>query len=228
MGQNPIGIKRTKSFLIKYNQLDSAHRESMLAWSHLPAERLPVNDQKWYVEQIARHEMAHIVVAKALGFSTGEATLVLHSPDGSHLGTSVINLDYPTPSLSEVSAYLDRRVIILLAGYIAEPAAASERLSCAYRTIQNKSVESESDLQKALELIQVKLNIEGITRPNANNEILHTLVLRASTIVEDNFSVISALAQRFADRIEFYEQRIGWTGSEIDNQPEIQQIVKTQ
>lgn len=224
MGQNPIGINRTKRFLIEFNQLDSAHRKSMLAWSCLPAERLPVNGQKWYVEEIARHEMAHIVVAKALGFSTGEATLVLHSPDGSHQGTSVINLDYPTPSLGEVSAYLDRRVIILLAGYIAEPADASERQSCVYHTIQSKS--AESDLQKALELICVKLNIEGISRPNAIDEILHTLVLRASTIVEANFSVISALAQRFADRIEFYEQRIGWEGSEIDKQPEIQQIVK--
>jgi hypothetical protein len=48
------------------------------------------------------------------------------------------------------------------------------------------------------------------------------------TIVEANFSVISALAQRFADRIEFYEQPIGWEGSEIDKQPEIQQIVKAQ
>jgi hypothetical protein len=226
MGQNPIGIERTKRFLIEFNRLDSAHRESMLSWSILPAERLPVNGQKWYVEKIARHEMAHIVVAKALGFSTGGVTLVLHSPDGSHQGTSSINLDCPTPSLSEVSAYLDQRVIILLAGYIAEPADASERQSCAYLTIQSKR--GESDLQKAWELIRVKLNIEGISRPNAINEILHILVPRALTIVEANFSVISALAQRFADLIDFYEQPIGWEGSEIDKQPEIQQIVKAQ
>lgn len=226
MGQNPIGIERTKRFLIEFNQLDSAHQESMLDWSCLPAERLPVNGQKWYVEEIARHEMAHIVVAKALGFSTGDATLVLHSPDGSHQGTSVINLDYSTPSLSEVSAYLDRRVIILLAGYLAEQAVAHERQSCAYQTIRSKL--EESDLQKALELIRIKLNIERISHPNAIEKMLHALVLRASTIVEANFSVISALAQRFADRIEFYEQRIGWEGCKIDEQPEIKQIVRNE
>jgi hypothetical protein len=46
MGQNPIGIERTKRFLIKFSQLGSAHQESMLDWSCLPAERLPVNGQK--------------------------------------------------------------------------------------------------------------------------------------------------------------------------------------
>lgn len=226
MGQQPTGIKRTKRFLIEFNKLESAHQEAILAWSCLPLERLPINDQKWYVEEIARHEMAHIVVAKALGFSTGEATLVVHSPDGSHQGTSVINLDSPTPSLSEVSTYLDRRAIVLLAGYLAEPADAHERKSYAHQIIQSKI--TESDLQKALELIRIKLNIEGNFHPKGMGDILHTLVLQTSTIVEANFSVISSLAKKFADRIEFYEQCIGWEGSEIDKQPEIQQIAKVQ
>lgn len=224
MGQNPIGIKRTKRFLIEFNKLDSAHKESMLTWSRLPTEQLPINDQRWYVEVIARHEIAHIVVAKALGFNTGEATLVLNSPDGSHQGTSVINLDFPTPSLSEVSNYLDRRAIILLAGYLAEPADANVRQTNAYEIVSTKT--AESDLQKALELIHIKLNIEGISDPSAVNQSLHALALRASAIVEANFKIISALAQRFAERIEFYEQRIGWEGCEIDKQPEIQQLVK--
>lgn len=222
MGQNPKGIARSKNLLIEFEQLDSAHQESMVAWCRLPAERLPVTDQRWYVEKIARHEMAHIVVAKALGFRTGDATLVLHSPDGSHQGTSVVNLDYPTPSLEAVSTYLDRRVIILLAGCIAEPDDVSERRSGAFRTVKSES--AESDMQKARELIQVKLNIQGISHPNAADDMLRTLGRQASNIVEANFCVISALAQRFADRIEFYEQRIGWEGSEIDKEPEVQQI----
>lgn len=224
MGQNPIGIKRSKRLLSEFSQLDSVHQELMMDWSRSPDMPLPIDDQKWYVEEIARHEMAHIVVAKALGFSTGEVTLVLNSPDGSHQGTSVINLDSQTTSLSEVSNYLDRRVIVLLSGYIAEPADATERESCAQYSIQSKN--AESDLQKALELIQIKVNIERISQPNTVDKILRSLAQQSLTIVEANFSVISALAQRFADRIEFYEQRIGWQGSEIDEQPEIQHIVK--
>lgn len=224
MGENPIGIKRTKSLLIEFNQLDYAQQESMLAWAHSPEERLRITGQKWYVEEIARHEMAHIVVAKAMGFATGNATLVLHSRDGSHQGTSVVYLDSSTPSLSEVSTYLDKRVIVLLAGYLAELDDAHERKSNAYKIIQSKS--SESDLQKALELIQLKLNIEGNSHPNAIDNTLYELVLRASVIIEANFSVISALAQRFSTRIEFYGQCIGWEGCEIDKEPEIQHIIK--
>lgn len=226
MGETPIGIKLSKRLLIEFSLLKPVHQKLMMDWSHSPDMPLPIGDQKWYVEEIARHELAHIVVAKALGFSTGSVSLVLHSSDGSHQGTSDINLDCQTPSLSEVSAYLDRRVIVLLAGYIAESDDASVRNSCVNSPFTNKN--AESDLQKALELIQIKSNIERVSHPNANDKILRSLVLRSSTIVETNFSVISALAQRFADRIEFYEQRIDWEGSEIDNQPEIQHILKAQ
>ena len=219
MGQNPIGIDRSKRLLLKFNQLDSVHQKLIMDWSCSRDESLPIGDQKWYVEVIARHEMAHIVVAKALGFSTSEVTLVLNSPDGSHQGTSVIKLDSQTTSLSEVSAYIDRRVIVLLAGYIAESDDASERMSCAHHISQKST---ESDLQKALELIQIKSNM--IPQPNTRDRILSSLALRSLAIVEANFSVISALAQRFADRVEFYQQCIGWTESDIDEQPEIKLI----
>lgn len=222
-GQNPIGINRSKQLLIEFNKLDSSDQEAILDWSQLPPERLPIKEQRWYVEAIARHEMAHIVVAKAMGFSTGEATLVLHSPDGSHQGTSLIHLERSTPLLVDVSTYLERRIVILLAGSLAEPEEAHERTSYARRLIREKI--TESDLQKALELIRVKLNIEGSSQPNAIEGALHLLVKQASSIVEANFGVISSLAQKFAARIDFYEQRIGWEGHEIDVQPEIQNIV---
>jgi hypothetical protein len=79
-------------------------------------------------------------------------------------------------------------------------------------------------MQKVFELIQIKLNIQGISHPNAPDEMLRTLVRQASKIVEVNFCVISALAQRFADRIEFYALGIGWEGRDIDKEPEVQQI----
>lgn len=224
MGQNPKGIERSKSLIIEFDKLEIKNQEQLIAWSKLPSVRLPIkNEQKWYVEEIARHEMAHIIVAKAVGFGTGEATLVLQSPDGSHQGTSMIYLDCSTPSLKSVSTYLDRRIMVLLAGYLAEPADALVRQNHKHQIIQSKM--TESDLQKVLELIQLKLNIESSLDPNAIESTLHAMTERASAIVEANFNVISSLAQKFADRVEFYEQCVGWLGDEIDNQPEIQQIV---
>lgn len=226
VGQNPTGINRTRRLLIEFKKLNSTDQEAISNWAQLPQERLPIGDQRWYVEAIARHEMAHIVVAKAMGFVTGGATLVLHSPDGSHQGTSLINLECSTSSLNDVSRYLERRIIVLLSGYLAEPEEAHRRKSCAHQIIQEKI--TESDLQKALELMRVKLNIEGSLQPDAVKIALCVLVKQASEIVEKNFGVISSLAQKFANRIDFYGQRIGWEGREIDEQPEIQRIEKEQ
>jgi hypothetical protein len=227
MGQHPNGINRSKQLLIEFNKLDSSDQETILNWSQLPSEQLPVKmDQRWYVEAIARHEMAHIVAAKAMGFRTGQATLVLHSPDGLHQGTSLIHLDRSTPLLKDVSTYLEQRIIVLLAGNLAEPEETHERTSNAQQIINAKI--SESDLQKALELINLKLNIEGIYQRNAVEGTLYSLVEQASIIVETNFGTISSLAQKFATRINFYGQHIGWEGHEIDEQPEIQNIVPVQ
>jgi hypothetical protein len=224
MGQNSKGINRSKHLLNEFNNLDSEQQKSILAWAKNPEEKLPINDQRWYLEEIARHEMAHIVTAKSLGFNTGDATLVLYSPDGSHLGTSIIDLQLQTSSLSDVADYLERRIIILLAGYLAEPADAQERDAILHRLVSIKS--EESDLQKAQELMCIRLNIDGISHPSSVKQGHYMLAHRASAIVEANFQVISTLAQRFSSRIEFYEQRIGWRGCEIDSQPEITQIVK--
>lgn len=226
MGQNPIGIDRSKMLLIEFNKLDTKAQEAILNWSLLPSERLPIDNHRWIVEKIARHEMAHVVAAKAMGFNTGEATLVLYSPDGSHQGTSLIYLDESTPSLEDVAKYLDRRIIVLLAGYLAEPEDARDRKNFARQIIQNNI--AESDLQKALELLRIKLNIEGSLQPEALEGALHAQIQRASSIVEANFSVIASLAQKFAARIDYFGQRIGWEGREIDDQPEIQQIVVMQ
>jgi hypothetical protein len=225
MGQNPKGINRSKLLLNEFNNLDSEQQKAILAWTKNPKEKLPITDQRWYLEEIARHEMAHIVTAKSMGFNTGGATLVLYSPDGSHLGTSTINLQLQTSSLSDVSNYLERRIIILLAGYLAEPADAQDRNEILHKLISIKS--EESDLQKAQELMWIRLNIDGISHPSSVNQGLKKLAHRASAIVEANFQIISTLAQRFSSRIEFYEERIGWSECEIDKQPEITQIVKS-
>ncbi len=174
MGQMPKGIERSKNLLIEFEKLESADREKMSAWCRLPSEKLPVTDQRRYVEEIARHEMAHIVVAKALGFCTGEATLVLYSPDGLHQGTANVILGCSTPSLKEAIDYLDHRVIILLAGYLAEPDDASKRKSDKYHRDIIRSITAESDMQKARELIQVKLNIQGNSDPNAADGMLYS------------------------------------------------------
>ncbi|UMR29153.1 hypothetical protein MJ904_18915 [Massilia sp. MB5] len=223
MGQSPIGIKRTQSLLLEFDQLDGPLKQTVLDWAAKPLERMPVTDQRWYLEEIARHEIAHIVVAKALGFRTGEVTLVLNSRDGSHVGTSEVFLDRVTSTVEDVSTYLDRRIMVLLAGSIAESAEQSLRTSEAYNAVLGEG--AASDLQKAVELIRLRLNINGDLDLAGVDRMLRVLVQKTSLAVEANFAVISVLSERFAARIKFYGERIGWAGSEIDAQPEIANIV---
>ena len=223
MGQNLVGIKRIQSLFLEFNQLQIPLQQIVLDWAKSPLERLAITDQRWYVEEIARHEIAHIVVAKALGFRTGEVTLVLNSRDGSHVGTSEVFLECVTSSIQDISTYLDHRVMVLLAGAIAEPVDGDVRIPGAYDSVRSEG--AASDLQKAVELICLRLNINGNCESNGIDKMLRALVLKTSQVVEANFAVIAALSERFAARISFYGERIGWERSEIDAQPEIRNIV---
>jgi hypothetical protein len=226
MGQNPIGIERARALLPLFSQLDALQQESLLDWckAPMPRQRISEFDQRWYVEKLARHEMAHIVAAKALGFQTGDVTLVLNSPDGDHMGTSAVFLETNTPSLEEVVRYLQCRIAVLLAGSIAEAESVDELRRNADSQVH--SLGAASDLQKATELITLLLNIQGKLEVDALDRALDQQTLWTVQIVAANYDVIQALAMRLADRIEFYGQRVGSRGSEIDAEPEISQIVQ--
>lgn len=225
MGQNPVGIERTRTLLSFFNRLEASQQISLLDWCEAPAQRIRISDfdQRWHVEQLARHEMAHIVVAKALGFRTGDVTLVLKSPDGDHVGTSRIFLEKDTSSIEQVVEYLRSRVAVLLAGSIAEAESIDELRKTAYSQVRSEG--ASSDLQKAIELITLLLNMQGQFEPEALERALDQLTYWTVQIVRSNFDVIQTLAKRFAGRIEFYGQRIGSTASEIDAESEISQVV---
>ena len=226
MGQNPVGVERTRTLLPFFNRLEVSLQQSLLDWCEMPMPPLRISDfdQGWHVERLARHEMAHIVVAKALGFRTGDVTLVLKSPDGDHVGTSTVFLEKETSSIEQVIEYLRSRVAILLAGSIAEVESIGELRRSAHRQVRSEG--AASDLQKALELLTLLLNVQGKSDPEALERALDQLTSWTVQIVTSNYDVIQSLAKKVAGRIEFYAQRIGSTASEIDAQPEILQVVR--
>jgi hypothetical protein len=226
MGQNSVGIERTRALLQFFNRLDVSRQKSLLDWCETPMSPLRISDfdQSWHVEQLARHEMAHIVVAKALGFRTGDVTLVLKSPGGDHVGTSRVFLEKETSSMEQILGYLRSRIAILLAGSIAEVESIRELRSRAQGQVRSEG--AASDLQKALELITVLLNVQCKFGTKALEREVEQLTSWAVQVLTPNYDVIQALAKRFADKIEFYGQQIGWAASEIDTQPEIVKIVR--
>ena len=68
---------------------------------------------------LAQHEMGHYVLARVMGFRTGEVTLELIGDTG-HKGGSAIFLDQPTNDIDALANYLKRRIIVLFAGVLAE------------------------------------------------------------------------------------------------------------
>ncbi|WP_339430483.1 hypothetical protein [Pseudomonas sp. EA_65y_Pfl2_P78] len=68
---------------------------------------------------LAQHEIGHYVVAKVMGFGTGEVTVELTESGGHKAGAEVF-LDLPITDIGAVVSYLERRVVVLFAGALAE------------------------------------------------------------------------------------------------------------
>ena len=115
---------------------------------------------------LAQHEMGHYVLATVMGFGTGEVTLELIGHNG-HKGGSTIHLAQPTADLDAVSNYLERRVIVLYAGALAETLSPRQTLqrgvdnAKAVEIIHNSILGAEQDHAKAREAITLLRNIQN-------------------------------------------------------------------
>ena len=222
VGDASKALALSKELLLEFNRTSPELQSPLLAWCESPLEQVPITDQRWLVEALARHEMGHIVAARAFGFQFSGVTLVLRDRNGNHEGAASLNLDLAAPSLENIVDYIDRRIMILLAGGMSEPEKLSDRKWLARDPYSNSH--AESDLQKADELLQLRMNIEGKTRADAHRASLGNLCRLTFDFVNRNYSVIDALAKRFAEQMTFYEEKISWTRDQIEAQPEISQI----
>ncbi len=219
MGQNPIGIERTRKLIPELAQLDPEDLANLGAWCAIPTPELTIiPERRDVLEDLAAHEFGHLVAARAFGFNTGEIGIELTSMDGSHIGTVEIEPHIVTSDLAAVMDYLQRRVMVHFAGMLSQwPQLLMARQ--VFHAIQEEG--GESDRQKAFELIRVILNIKGdMTDDGPVREMLR-LATKANQLVTHNFTVIRFLASRFAANIQFYGQTHRWTTTEIDIQPEI-------
>lgn len=160
---------------------------------------------------IAQHEMGHFVIAKALGFNTGEVSLTLTGFDG-HRGGATLFLYEPLGSLPEICRYLEKRVLVLLSGAIAETLSAS---NVPGRGVNEKEASviilgptAESDLGKARELVAMLRNIlhpQSLDRDETSEqkkEIMDRLWDRAVALVTQYEDLIVGLAGALVESIK--------------------------
>lgn len=223
VGQHPTGIERTRNLILELDRLDPTGMKSLRSWCDEPMPPLPIiPEHRGVLEDLAAHEFGHLVAARALGFRTGDVSLVLNSPDGSHTGTVEIFTDEGTPDMATAFDYMQRRVMVHYSGMLAqweEPLSQSRVI----HALQDEG--GESDRQKARELIQVMLNIKGDVTDDGPTRAMLGLGMSANILITQNFGVIRALAARFASNIQFYGQTHKWTGAQIESQPEVASIV---
>ena len=77
-------------------------------------------DLRLLADRVAKHEMGHYVVARALGFRTGDVSIEIIGHAEGHRGTAEITLHEKIRSIEELRVYLERRIIVLNAGGAAE------------------------------------------------------------------------------------------------------------
>ena len=168
--------------------------------------------------QIAHHEMGHYVVARALGFETGGVTLTV-TKDLRHQGGASITLVRPISSLEAMKAHLEARMMVLLAGAMAQtlpskPSAAKRVDKPKATAILKGEQGAEQDYAKIRELQHLLRNIAHPDTDPASGEriaaqlkaMTDRLWVRTQEIIEDQAATIAELAASLVDGMVIVEQ----------------------
>ena len=168
--------------------------------------------------QIANHEMGHYVVARALGFETGNVTLKV-SMDLRHQARASIILTRSISSIEEMKEHLESRLIVLFAGAMSQtlPAKHSARKlvdKLKATAILNGELGAEQDYAKVRELRHLLRNISYPDTDAASSEritaelkeITDRVWLRTQQIVEALADTITGLGTVLVDGMVIVEQ----------------------
>jgi hypothetical protein len=157
--------------------------------------------------QIANHEMGHYVVARALGFETGDVTLKVTMDLRHQAGASII-LTRSISSIEEMKEHLESRLIVLFAG------AMSQTLPAKHSARKLGELGAEQDYAKIRELRHLLRNISYPDTDAASSEritaelkeITDRVWLRTQQIVEALADTITGLGTALVDDMVIVEQ----------------------
>lgn len=188
--------------------------------------------------RVAQHEMGHYVVARALGFRTGDVSIELTGPIDGHRGAAAVTLPTATGSIDLIADYLRRRVIVLYAGGIAEAlpryGSPSKKvdIESAIKIIRNPGLGAEQDHAKARELINVLRNVTRCGTDGADDSetqaeldnLDEQLFSRAVELVESHVDTILGLAGNLAARLTATKTPVVMKAADLEELPAVQKI----
>lgn len=189
--------------------------------------------------RVAQHEMGHYVIARALGFRTGDVSIMITRPNG-HYATSAITLPEAIESIEDLRVYLERRIIVLYAGALAEtlsgPGSPEKNVNIdkAREILENPNQGGEQDHAKVRELVHV---LRNVSHPSTNlsdekelqtelNELNGRLFNRAAELVEDLAETIIGLGCNLANRVKAQGEVVKLTANYLEALPGVQNIIR--
>ncbi|PZW89267.1 hypothetical protein DFS28_1218 [Pseudomonas sp. 478] len=194
--------------------------------------------------QIANHEMAHYVIARALGFDTGGVTLTV-TMDLRHQGGASISLVRSISSMDAMREHLEARMMVLFAGAMGQALVSKPSLDkrvdkSKATAILKGELGAEQDYAKIRELRHLLRNIaHPDTDPASSDritaelkEITDRVWFRTQTIVEQLSETITGLGGALVDGMVIVEQwgraadtyEVVWTGEMLERLRLVQAI----
>jgi len=217
-GTSKVALKKSRELLSMVHLLPAEQQQRLLQWSttDLPwseqqAALLIPADLKWLVTQLARHEVAHALIAKSLGFTVGEIRIGVSSATGDHEGSSGATSNRHLKTVEDVVQYSEDRIVVLMAGTMAEAESEGE----VGRGFDSAFKESWSDYSKMLDHMQLLANLSGENFQSCFGTSYLRLRARTATIVHENFPLILEVVDVLAERVETFGMLCAWHAHEF-------------
>lgn len=173
---------------------------------------LQIPDDLLYIpEAVARHEVGHAIVGRALGFQLGALHIGVSSASGDHSGSAGATANRPLNGEAEIMRFLDDRVVVLMAGTMAE----AERPELVGRGFDNAFRGSWSDHSKAMDFIQLLANMKGVSFSQCHDEDYPRLRGRTFDIVREQYRLIECITSQLMERIKVFGTTYGWHADEF-------------
>jgi len=184
---------------------------------------------KELLQRIGQHEVGHWIAAKESGFKTNFLSVKLIDTNGSYEGGSEIILALPTETKKKIVDYLEKRVIILYSGVVAEWLKNDE--INIDEAVKSLTVTAINDSTKVTELCNILRNITHAdeTDQSKMNETLKLisgeLWSKSLDLVIKSKEVIYGLGGRLATEVKSIGKEYRLSKEEIENLPAIKEYL---
>jgi len=174
---------------------------------------------------VGRHEAAHYVVGRVLGFKTGDCTLMIIGPINGHSGGAEIELAQEVTSLEQIITYLERRVQVLYAGALGQALEQGKVNNEA--ALENIKKYGQDDHAKVRELVHLIRNIKYPDDRSEEDIQAHLTEIdkylwgEATILVETHHDLVAGLGDRLASEIKSVKVEARLTKEMIDQLPAI-------